>query len=78
MSRCLSVRLSSTFWLMFVFKFCNNGNYFVFTLTVKSRPLVSSQKTQYRPEESMTINTAALTDDLRKALPNACLFKGTF
>ncbi|XP_022325057.1 uncharacterized protein LOC111125467 [Crassostrea virginica] len=43
---------------------------------VKSRSLVSTQKTEYRPQASMNIDRDSLINDLRKALPNACVFKG--
>lgn len=48
----------------------------IFAFTVKSRSLVSTQKTEYRPQASMNIDRDSLINDLRKALPNACVFKG--
>lgn len=44
----------------------------------KTRPLVSNlKKTQFKPLESLNIDRNTFIDELRKAVPNACLLKGT-
>lgn len=43
----------------------------------KTRPLVSNLKNQFKPLESLNIDRNTFIDELRKAVPNACLLKGT-
>lgn len=42
----------------------------------KTRPLVSNLKNQFKPLESLNIDRNTFIDELRKAVPNACLLKG--
>ncbi|XP_061174226.1 uncharacterized protein LOC133183284 [Saccostrea echinata] len=43
----------------------------------KTRPLVSKQKNQYKPLESINVDRDIFLEKLRIAVPNACLLKGT-
>jgi hypothetical protein len=49
--------------------------YFEF-LSEKGRPLVSKQKNQYKPQDSISLDKDTFIDALRQAVPNACLLKG--
>uniref|UniRef100_K1R001 Uncharacterized protein n=1 Tax=Magallana gigas TaxID=29159 RepID=K1R001_MAGGI len=41
----------------------------------KTRPLVSNLKNQFKQLESLNIDRNRFIDELRKAVPNACLLK---